>query len=90
MPIDNVLWYDNALPLTSTRTKETIASFGQITLAHPPYLPDLVFSDYHLFCPMTEGLRDKHYASDEEVKTVVMKWLKEQSREFYKAGIHCY
>ena len=36
---------------------------------------------------MKEGLRDKHYASDEEVKIVVMKWLKEQSREFYKARV---
>ena len=26
---------------------------------------------------MKEGLRGKHYASDEEVKTVVIKWLKE-------------
>ena len=36
---------------------------------------------------MKKGLRGKHYASDEEGKTAVMKWLKEQS-EFYKAGIH--
>ena len=36
---------------------------------------------------MKEGLRGKHYASDEEVKTAVMKRLKEQSTEFYKAGI---
>ena len=36
---------------------------------------------------MKKGLRGKHYTSD-EVKTVVMKWLKEQSREFYEAGIH--
>ena len=31
---------------------------------------------------MKEGLRGKHYASDEKVKTAVMKWLKEQSIEF--------
>ena len=31
---------------------------------------------------------DKHYASDEEVKTVVLRWLKEQSAEFYAARIH--
>ena len=39
---------------------------------------------------MKESLRGKHYASDEEVKTAVMKWLKEQSIEFYetfKGGI---
>ena len=34
---------------------------------------------------MKEG---KHYSSDEEVKSVVKKWLKGQSTEFYGAGIH--
>ena len=37
---------------------------------------------------MKEGLRGKHYSIDEEVKSVVKKWLKEQSTEFYGAGIH--
>ena len=36
---------------------------------------------------MKEGLRSKHYSSDEKVKSVVKKWLKEQSTEFYGAGI---
>ena len=46
---------------------------------HPPYSSDLAFSDHHLFSPMKEGLSDKHYTSDEEVKTAVIKWLKEQN-----------
>ena len=33
---------------------------------------------------MKEGLRDKHYGKDEEVKTAVMKWLKEQSTKFMR------
>ena len=36
---------------------------------------------------MKEGLRGKHCASDEKVKTA-MKGLKEQSTEFYEARIH--
>ena len=39
-------------------------------------------SEYHLFGPI------KDYASDEGVKTAETKWLKEQSTEFYEAGIH--
>ena len=35
---------------------------------------------------MKDSLRSKHMASDKEVKTTVMKWLKEQLTEFYKAG----
>ena len=37
---------------------------------------------------MKEGLRGKRYACDEDVKTVVMKQLKEQSTEFYETKIH--
>ena len=37
---------------------------------------------------MKEGFRGKHYASDEEVKTAVKKWLEEQSPECCEAGIH--
>ena len=48
----------------------------------------LALSDYHGFGPLREGLRGKHYACDGEVKTSVMKWLKEQSTEFYEAGIY--
>ena len=59
---------------TSIRTRETIISFEWTTLPHPPYSPD-----YHLFSLMKEGLKGKHYVSDEEVKTAVIKWLKEQS-----------
>ena len=36
---------------------------------------------------MKESLKGKRYTSDEEVKIVVIKWLKGQSREFYEAAI---
>ena len=49
---------------------------------------DLAPLDYHLFGSMKEGLRSKHYASDGEVKTAVMKWFKEQSTEVYEAELH--
>ena len=74
--------------MTSIRKKETIASFGWITLPLPPYSPDLEPSDYHPFGPMKKGLRGKHYSSDEEVKSVVKRWLKGESTEFYGAWIH--
>ena len=67
-------------------TRETITSFRWTTLMHPPYLREP--SDYHLFVSMKERLRCKHYTSYNKVKTAVMKWLKEQSTEFYKSEIH--
>ena len=40
----------NARPHTSFKTREVISSFGW-TISHPPYLPDLAPSDFHLFGP---------------------------------------
>ena len=64
------------------------ALFCESCLPLPPYSPGLAPSDYHLFGPVEEGLRGKHYASNEEVKTVLKKWLKEQWTEIYETGIH--
>ena len=33
---------------------------------------------------MKESLRGEHYASDKEVKTAVMKWLKEEKQNFVR------
>jgi histone-lysine N-methyltransferase SETMAR len=82
-----LLQHDNARPHTSLKTREAITSLGWTTLVHPPYSPDLAPSDYHLFGPLKEGLRGKHYANDDAVKAAVRKWLRDQPMEFYEAGI---
>ncbi|GFR65691.1 transposase [Elysia marginata] len=88
MDIENVLLlHDNARHNTSIRTREATAPFGWTTLPHPSYLPDLVPSDYHLFGPMKQGLRDKHFQNDEKVKNAVKTWQKEQPIQFYETGI---
>ena len=88
LDMESVLFHhDNARPHTSARTRETITSFGWTTLPHPAYSPDLAPSDFHLFGPMKEALRGQHYRCDEEVKTAVKNWLKDQPAEFYEAGI---
>jgi hypothetical protein len=42
---------------------------------HPPYSPDLVPSDYHLF------------DDDDDLKDAVQKWLTSQAAAFYEEGI---
>ena len=37
---------------------------------------------------MKGGLRSKHCANNQKVKTEGVKWLKEQSKEFCETGIH--
>ncbi|GFR89886.1 histone-lysine N-methyltransferase SETMAR [Elysia marginata] len=83
---DVLLLHDNARPHKSIRTRESIALFGWTFLPHPSYSPDLAPSDYHFFVPMKQGLRCKHNENDEEVKSAVKTWLKEQPIQFYKAG----
>ena len=83
-----LLQYDNARSHTSLKTREVISFFGWTTILHSPYLPDLAPSDFHLFGPLKESLRGRHFSSDEEVKTAVRKWLKTQTVEFYNEGIY--
>ena len=81
-----LLQYDNARLHTSFKTREAISFFGWTTISHPSYLPDLAPSDFHLFGPLKENLRARHFSSDEEVKNAV-RWLKTQPVEFYNEGI---
>ena len=82
-----LLQYENARPHTSLKTREVISSFTWTTILHPPYSPDLAPSDFHLFGPLKESLRGRHFSSDKEVKTAVRKWLKTQPVEFYNEEI---
>jgi hypothetical protein len=52
-----LLQHDNARPHTSLKTIGHVAKFDRTALPHPPYSPDLVPSDFHLFRPMKGGLR---------------------------------
>jgi hypothetical protein len=51
-------------------------------LEHPPDSPDLAPSDYHLFGPLKDALRGRHFASDEDVKEVVHAWLVAQPNHY--------
>jgi histone-lysine N-methyltransferase SETMAR len=55
-------------------------------LPHPPYSPDLVPCDFHLFQKMKEDLCGYLYDPDEEVEWTVRTWMKKQSLEFFCEG----
>ena len=59
-----VLLHDNARPHTAAHTGETLRKLKFKVMAHPPYSPDLVPSDYHVFGPPKEVLRDRRFSSD--------------------------
>ena len=66
---------------------ETLQKLKYQVLAHPPYSPDLVPSDYHLFGPLKEALRGRRFASDQELKEAVMHGSLLNQKYFFSEGI---
>jgi transposase len=79
--------HDNARPHHKQMTLQTIQNNGWELLSHPPYSPDLVPSDYHLFGSLKDHLRGHHYETDEAVQEAVRSWLRGAGTEFYRKGI---
>jgi hypothetical protein len=63
-----LLPHDNARLHTARAIKERIQELQWELLEHLPYSPDLA---------------PKHFAYDEEVEMEVLKWLRQQSKDFY-------
>ena len=63
-----VLLHDKARPHTAAHNAETLRKLKFQVMAHPPYSPDLVPFDYHLFGPIKEALSGRRFISDQEVK----------------------
>jgi len=59
--------HDNAPAPWALATQKKLAYLGFQYLDHPPYSPDLVPSDYHLFPGLKKQLKDRHFSSDVEV-----------------------
>jgi histone-lysine N-methyltransferase SETMAR len=78
-----LLQHENAWPHTARSTAATIQDPSFECPPHPPYLPDLAPSDFHVFGPLKESFR-----SDKKVKQVVHEWLRSQPKEFFPSGIH--
>jgi histone-lysine N-methyltransferase SETMAR len=80
-----LLRHNNIRPHTARATQERIQELQWELLEHPPYSPDLVPSDFHLFGPLKIHLVGKRFA-DEEVETEIRESLRQQSKDFYAAG----
>ncbi|KAL1140963.1 hypothetical protein AAG570_000889 [Ranatra chinensis] len=79
------LWdpIDKSLPATpwinSFMEQDLLVSFGGM-LPHPPYSPDQVPSDFHLFAKLKEFLGGKRFFKDEEVKGKVKNCIRVLSK----------
>jgi hypothetical protein len=75
--------HDNA------RTRALLEHFGWEIFEHPPYSPDLAFSDHNLFLHIKIFLGGQSLGSDQAAKEVVHDWLKGEHlrRRNTKAGL---
>ena len=75
--------HDNAPAHRALAAQNKVAYLGFQYLDHPPYSPDLVLSDYHLFPGLKKQLKDRHFSSDAEVIAAAETWLDGQPSEFF-------
>ena len=75
--------HDNALAHQALATQKKLAYVGFQYLDHPPYSPDLVPSDYHLFPGLKKQLKGQYFLSDTEVIAAMETWLDGQLTEFF-------
>jgi hypothetical protein len=69
--------HDNARPHTVAHTRALLDHFTLELFDHPPYIPDLAPSDYHLFtCTyMKNWSRSQCFDNNEELMEGVGMWL---------------
>jgi hypothetical protein len=79
--------YDNAHPHTATTMQDLIATFGWERFDHPPYIPDLAPSDFHVFPHLKTFPGGRWFHDNNEVKETVNMWFALQAASFYDAGI---
>ena len=82
-----MLLHDTARLHTAAHTVDTLRALKFEVLKHPPYIPDLAPSDFHLFGPMKEHLRGRKFADDKEIMEAVQSWLKATTKRFFLEDI---
>jgi len=75
--------HDNAPAHRALATHKKLAYLGFQCLDHPPYSPDLVPLDYHLFPGLKKQLKGRHFSSDAEVIAAAETLLDGQTSEFF-------
>ena len=85
----NEIYYlhDNARPHVAKSTRQKLLDLGWITVAHPPYSPDLAPTDYHLFRSLSNHLRDKKFDDENDVRIELVNFFGQKSQDFYERGI---
>ncbi|XP_071448089.1 histone-lysine N-methyltransferase SETMAR-like [Hetaerina americana] len=83
-----VLIHYNARPHSAGATQRLLEEqFQQDMFDHPPYSPDLVPSDFHLFPELKKWLGGQRFQTNEELQDNVKTHLNSLAATFYGEGI---
>jgi transposase len=82
-----ILLHNHVQPHTRARTNALIILFNWEIFDHPPYSPDLVPSNYHLFTKMKVWLATLCFHSKEELMDGVNNWLHNLAAPFFDEGL---
>ena len=69
------LLHDNARLHFAAQNQNLITAFKWEQMDHPPYSPDLLPSDFHLFLHLKKFLGGKRFDYDDDQKDALQKWL---------------
>ena len=85
---NNVIFHhDNARPYVAKSVTKKLSGFNWEILPHPPYSPDIVLPDYHLFRALQHFLVDKKFENIDIFKNSLENYFKEKQENFYQDGI---
>lgn len=74
-----ILLHNNACPHKTNFMKDKLALFWWEILTHPPYSPDLLPCNFHIFSEMKNHLKGKKFPLDASVQEAVHEWVSSQS-----------
>ena len=79
--------HDNARPHVAKMTRETLLDLGWEILPHLAYSPDIAPSDFYLFHSLDNGIRNKVFADEEQMKLWLTGFFESKPPAFYCKGI---
>ncbi|XP_018879824.1 histone-lysine N-methyltransferase SETMAR isoform X3 [Gorilla gorilla gorilla] len=83
-----ILLHDNARPHVAQPTLQKLNELGYEVLPHPPYSPDLLPTNYHVFKHLNNFLQGKRFHNQQDAENAFQEFVKSQSTDFYATGIN--
>ncbi|PNJ68036.1 SETMAR isoform 4 [Pongo abelii] len=83
-----ILLHDNARPHVAQPTLQKLNELGYEVLPHPPYSPDLLPTNYHVFKHLNNFLQGKRFHNQQDAENAFQEFVKSRSTDFYATGIN--